>query len=167
MSSELKVLSVLPSFQHFFQLFDCAPTSEAGFIPLLPVLGALIVSTVFTMLVQSSAAALGIVLALSGGGLIIFDKDELTKIYETGRGSIRVRSKYNFDEKNKCIEVTEIPSTTCVEAIIDKILELVKARKITEISDMLNYASVYAFSKAFTNKFGCSPRTFRNKNGKI
>ncbi|MBE6369914.1 MAG: Na/Pi cotransporter family protein [Lentisphaerae bacterium] len=72
MSSELKVLSVLPSFQHFFQLFDCAPTSEAGFIPLLPVLGALIVSTVFTMLVQSSAAALGIVLALSGGGLINF-----------------------------------------------------------------------------------------------
>ncbi len=72
MSSELKVLSVLPSFQHFFQLFDCAPTVANGFVPLLPVLGALIISTVFTMLIQSSAAALGIVLALSGGGLINF-----------------------------------------------------------------------------------------------
>ena len=72
----------------------------------------------------------------AGGGLIVYDKDELTKIYETGRGSIKVRSKYRYDEKSKCIEITEIPATTCVEAIIDKILELVKARKITEISDI-------------------------------
>ena len=61
----------------------------------------------------------------AGGGLIVYDKDELNKIYETGRGSIKVRSKYNYDEKNKCIEITEIPATTCVEAIIDKIHELV------------------------------------------
>ena len=72
MSSELKVLSVLPSFQNFFRLFDCAPTLSGGFMPLLPMLGALLVSTVFTMMIQSSAAALGIVLALSGGGLINF-----------------------------------------------------------------------------------------------
>ena len=72
MSSELKVLSVLPSFQNFFQMFDCAPSAAGGFMPLGPVLGALLISTLFTMLVQSSAAALGIVLALSGGGLINF-----------------------------------------------------------------------------------------------
>ncbi len=72
MSAELKVLSVLPSFQHFFQLFDCAPNAQGGFMPLLPVLGALLISTIFTMTIQSSAAALGIVLALSGGGLINF-----------------------------------------------------------------------------------------------
>ena len=70
MSSELKVLSVLPSFQNFFRMFDCSPTGD--FMPLLPVLGALLVSTIFTMIIQSSAAALGIVLALSGGGLINF-----------------------------------------------------------------------------------------------
>ncbi len=72
MSSELKVLSVLPSFQNFFQLFNCAPGAEATFMPIGPVLGALLVSSIFTMLVQSSAAALGIVLALAGGGLINF-----------------------------------------------------------------------------------------------
>ncbi|MBE6379578.1 MAG: hypothetical protein E7047_01465 [Lentisphaerae bacterium] len=71
MSAELKVLSVLPSFQNFFQMFDCTP-SASGTMPLGPVLGALLVSTIFTMLVQSSAAALGIVLALAGGGLINF-----------------------------------------------------------------------------------------------
>ena len=72
MSSELKVLSVLPSFQQFFSMFDCSPVASGVFMPLLPVLGALVVSTVFTMIIQSSAAALGIVLALSGGGLINF-----------------------------------------------------------------------------------------------
>ena len=72
MSSELKVLSVLPSFQNFFRMFDCSPDMAGGFMPLFPVLGALLVSTIFTMLIQSSAAALGIVLALSGGGLINF-----------------------------------------------------------------------------------------------
>ena len=72
MSSELKVLSVLPSFQHFFSMFDCAPYTTGGFMPLWPVLGALLISTIFTMIIQSSAAALGIVLALSGGGLINF-----------------------------------------------------------------------------------------------
>ena len=72
MSSELKVLSVLPSFQHFFSMFDCSPDMSGGFMPLLPVLGALLISTIFTMIIQSSAAALGIVLALSGGGLINF-----------------------------------------------------------------------------------------------
>ena len=72
MSSELKVLSVLPSFQNFFRMFDCSPDMAGGFMPLLPVLGALLVSTIFTMIIQSSAAALGIVLALSGGGLINF-----------------------------------------------------------------------------------------------
>lgn len=72
MSSELKVLSVLPSFQNFFRMFDCSPDTAGGFMPLLPVIGALLVSTIFTMIIQSSAAALGIVLALSGGGLINF-----------------------------------------------------------------------------------------------
>ncbi|MBR3953639.1 MAG: topoisomerase IV [Oscillospiraceae bacterium] len=99
----------------------------------------------------------------SGGGLIIFDKDELTKIYETGRGSIRVRSKYNFDEKNKCIEVTEIPSTTCVEAIIDKILELVKARKITEISDIRDETDLSGLKIAIDLKRGVDPDALMQK----
>ncbi len=71
MSSELKVLGVLPSFQHFFQLFDCTPAA-GSLMPLGPVLGAIIIGTVLTMLVQSSSAAMGIVLALAGGGLIDF-----------------------------------------------------------------------------------------------
>ncbi|MBQ3236525.1 MAG: topoisomerase IV [Oscillospiraceae bacterium] len=99
----------------------------------------------------------------SGGGLIIYDKDELTKIYETGRGSIRVRAKYQYDEKNKCIEVTEIPATTCVEAIIDKILELVKARKITEISDIRDETDLSGLKIAIDLKRGIDPDALMQK----
>ncbi len=71
-----------------------------------------------------------------GGGYILFDKEELEKIYSTGRGSVKVRAKYNYDKKYNCIEVTEIPPTTTAEAIIDKVIELVKNSKVKEISDI-------------------------------
>lgn len=99
----------------------------------------------------------------AGGGLIVYDKDELTKIYETGRGSIKVRSKYRYDEKNKCIEITEIPATTCVEAIIDKILELVKARKITEISDIRDETDLSGLKIAIDLKRGIDPDALMQK----
>ena len=69
-----------------------------------------------------------------GGGFMLYDEDELSKVYETGRGSIKIRCKYNYDKSANCLEITEIPYTTTVEAIIDKIIELVKAGKIREIS---------------------------------
>ena len=56
------------------------------------------------------------------------------RIYETGRGGFRVRSVYTYDKDNHCIDVTEIPYTTTLEAIIDKVTELVKAGKLREIS---------------------------------
>jgi len=70
-----------------------------------------------------------------GGGLIVYDEEELKKIYSTGRGSVKVRAKYAYDKAANCVEITEIPPTTTVEAIIDKIVELVKAGKIREIQD--------------------------------
>ena len=71
-----------------------------------------------------------------GGGYIIYDKDELNKIYSTGRGSVKVRSKYSYDKSANCIDITQIPPTTTSEAIIDKVIELVKGNKIKEISDI-------------------------------
>ncbi|MEA5082600.1 MAG: DNA gyrase subunit A [Lachnospiraceae bacterium] len=72
----------------------------------------------------------------STGGELIYNKDELDQIYSTGRGSFKVRAKYNYDEKNNCIEITEIPYTTTIEAIIDKIIILVKTGKIKDITDI-------------------------------
>ncbi len=72
----------------------------------------------------------------SGGGSVIYDPVKIREIYSTGRGSIRVRGKCSYDKKNNCIDITEIPPTTTCEAIIDKVIELVKGGKLREISDI-------------------------------
>ena len=70
------------------------------------------------------------------GGELIYNEENIKQIYETGRGSFKVRGKYRYDKKNSCIEVYEIPYSTTAEAIIDKIVELIKANKIKEITDL-------------------------------
>ncbi|MBQ4000469.1 MAG: topoisomerase IV, partial [Oscillospiraceae bacterium] len=60
-----------------------------------------------------------------GGGILLRDPDVLREVYENGRGSFRIRSKYEYFKENRCIEVTEIPPSTSVEAIMDKVIELV------------------------------------------
>lgn len=72
----------------------------------------------------------------STGGQLIYNEDAIKQIYETGKGSIKVRSKYRYDKKNGCVEIYEIPYSTTSEAIIDKIIELIKAGKIRDINDM-------------------------------
>lgn len=72
----------------------------------------------------------------STGGILVYDEKEIRQIIETGRGSFKVRSKYEYIKKENCIEITEIPYSTTVEAIMDKLEELVKAGKVKEISDV-------------------------------
>ena len=72
----------------------------------------------------------------STGGYIIYDKEELENIYSNGRGRVKLRAKYNIDKKGSHIEITEIPYTTTVEAIIESIIGLVKSSKIKEVQDV-------------------------------
>ena len=72
----------------------------------------------------------------SGGGQILYDKDQMRSIYETGKGSFSVRSKYTVDKKNNLIEITEIPYSTSSDAIIDNIADIVKQGKAKEINDI-------------------------------
>lgn len=72
----------------------------------------------------------------STGGYLIEDKETFSKIYETGRGSVRVRAKYSYDKKQNVVEITQIPYSTTVEAIIDKLAELIKAGKLRDINDV-------------------------------
>ncbi len=71
-----------------------------------------------------------------GGGTILYNRNEMEEIYSTGRGGIKVRAKYTYDKNFNCIDITEIPPTTTAEAIIDKIIERVKAGSIKEITDI-------------------------------
>ncbi len=70
------------------------------------------------------------------GGELLYNREDMEKIYETGRGGFKVRGVYNYDKSNNCIDITEIPPSTTSEAIIEKVIELVKAKKITEINDI-------------------------------
>ncbi len=70
------------------------------------------------------------------GGEIISDPKVMREIYDTGRGGIKVRAKWEYIKSENIIEVREIPYTTTVEAIMDKIAELIKSGKIKEISDV-------------------------------
>ena len=72
----------------------------------------------------------------AGGGFLIHNQQQIEEIYKTGRGGFKLRARYSFDKSNNCIDVTEIPATTTSEAVIDKIIEKIKAGSIKEISDI-------------------------------
>ena len=72
----------------------------------------------------------------SGGGKILYDKNQMKAIYDTGKGTFSVRAKYQVDKAKNLIEITEIPYSTSVEAIIDNIADLVKSGKAKEIADI-------------------------------
>ena len=89
-----------------------------------------------------------------GGGYIIYNENEMRDIYNTGRGSFKVRGKYNYDSANNVIEITEIPPTTTVEAVIDKIVENVKLGKIKEINDVRDETDLSGLKIAIDLKRG-------------
>ena len=93
----------------------------------------------------------------SMGAYLIYDKAEMDKIYETGRGSFKLRAKYTYDKENNCIEINEIPYTTTSEAIIGKIMELIKANKLREISDARDETDLQGFKIALDLKRGTNP----------
>ena len=91
------------------------------------------------------------------GGQILCDGDELREIYRTGRGGIKVRSRYRYDKKENLIEVYEIPYSTSIEAILDKVAELVKAGKVKEINDMRDESDLSGLKLAIDLKRGVDP----------
>jgi len=91
------------------------------------------------------------------GSQLIYSKDEMRQIYKTGRGSFRLRAKYEYDKKNNCIDILEIPYTTTCEAIISKIMELIKANKLREISDARDEIGLEGFKLTLDLKRGVDP----------
>ncbi len=98
-----------------------------------------------------------------GGGYIVYDEAEMRKVYNTGLGAIKVRAAYNYDKESRCIEVTQIPPSTTVEAIIDKVVELVKDGKLREISDVRDETDLSGLRLAFDLKKGNDPDAVMQK----
>ena len=102
-----------------------------------------------------------------GGGIIMYDKKAIEEVYRTGRGSIKVRSRYAYDKSYNCIDITEIPSTTTSEAIIDKIIERVKAGTIKEISDIRDETDKTGLKITIDLKRGTDPDKLMQKLYKL
>lgn len=98
-----------------------------------------------------------------GGGELLLDKGEMNEIYKTGRGSFKVRAKYRYDKKNNCIEICEIPYTASVEAIIEKIVDLVKSGKIREISDIRDETDLHGLKLTIDLKRSADPEKLMAK----
>lgn len=99
----------------------------------------------------------------AGGGLLVYDKAAMDEIYNTGRGSFKVRARYSFDKSNSCIEITEIPPTTTSEAIIDKVIEKVKAGSLREISDIRDETDLSGLKITIDVKRGTDPDKLMKK----
>lgn len=99
----------------------------------------------------------------SGGGELLYDSKVISEVYNTGRGSIRIRSRYTYVKENNCIEITQIPPTTSVEAIMDKISELVKVGRVREINDMRNETDLKGLRLTLDIKRGVDPDKLMQK----
>ena len=99
----------------------------------------------------------------STGGQILCDPEELRRIYETGRGGVKVRAKYRYIKSENIIEIYEIPYSTSLEAILDKVSELMKAGKIKEISDMRDETDLSGLKLAIDLKRGIDPDKLMQK----
>ena len=93
----------------------------------------------------------------STGGQLLCEPEELRRIYETGRGGVKVRAKYRYLKSENIIEIYEIPYSTSLEAILDKVSELMKAGKIKEISDMRDETDLSGLKLAVDLKRGADP----------
>ena len=93
----------------------------------------------------------------STGGQLLYDGAALAEIYRTGRGSVKLRAKWRYVKEENLIEIYEIPYSTTVEAILDKVAELVKSGKIREISDMRDETGLDGLKLAIDLKRGADP----------
>ena len=91
------------------------------------------------------------------GAALIYNPEEMREIYKTGRGSFRMRAKYEYDKKQNCIDIKEIPYTTTVEAIVEKIVDLVKNGKVKEISDIRDETDKKGLKLTIDLKRGTKP----------
>lgn len=99
----------------------------------------------------------------AGGGDLIYDKDEMDNIYRTGKGSVKIRAQYVYDKVNRCIDIISIPPTTSTETIIEKVIDLVKADKFKEISDIRDETGIDGLKITIDLKKNVDPQSLMQR----
>ncbi|MBQ3229861.1 MAG: topoisomerase IV, partial [Clostridia bacterium] len=99
----------------------------------------------------------------SSGGLLIYDREKIKEIYETGRGSIKLRAKYVYDKNENVIEVLQIPYTTTLEKIRESMIQLAKEGKLKDVSDVRDEIDIKGFKMTIDLKRGVDPEKLMQK----
>ncbi len=99
----------------------------------------------------------------STGAQLLYDDAATREIYTTGRGSFKLRAKWNYVKEGNLIEITEIPYSTATEVIMDKVADLIKAGKIKEIADMRDETDLGGLKLTIDLKRGVDPEKLMQK----
>lgn len=99
----------------------------------------------------------------SGGGLLIYNRDRMREVYETGRGNIPLRARYVYDKDAGCIDILEIPYSTSIELILKKLTDMIKAGALKEVSDVRDEIDLHGFKLTIDLKKGVDPDKLMTK----
>mgnify|MGYP002564845035 CR=1 FL=1 len=102
-----------------------------------------------------------------GGAYIIYNREAMRRVFETGRGPLRMRARYSYDKDANCIDVTQIPYSTSIEAIIAKITDAVKSGKIKDITDVRDEIDLSGFKLTIDLRRGTDPDKLMTKLYKL
>lgn len=98
-----------------------------------------------------------------GGGYVVYDREQIKKVYETGKGPIKLRAKYAYDKEANCIEILEIPYSTTIEAIMKEMSDMFKAGKLKEVVDFRDEIDFDGFKLAIDLRKGTDPEQLMQK----
>ena len=102
-----------------------------------------------------------------GGGLLIYDQAQMRQVFETGVGPVRLRARYRYDKEANCIDILQIPYSTTIEQIIDKIADLVKSGSLKEVTDFRDEIDISGFKLTLDLRRGVDPDKLMTKLFKI
>ena len=98
-----------------------------------------------------------------GGAQIIYDRDQMRKIYETGVGSFKMRAKYVYDKGENSIDILEIPYSSSIESIMKKATDMVKSGKLREVVDVRDAIDLHGFKLTLDLKKDSDPELVMQK----
>ncbi len=99
-------------------------------------------------------------------GGIIMGREGIRSAYETGRGSLTVRGKAHIEQTSTGrmrIIITEIPYQVNKSKLVTKIADLVREKKLTEISDLRDESDRKGMRVVIELKNNCIPQVVLNK----
>ena len=99
----------------------------------------------------------------SGGALLLYNRERMREVYETGRGNVPLRARYVYDKDAGCIDIVEIPYSTSIELIMKKLTDMIKAGTLKEVTDVRDEIDLHGFKLTLDLRRGVDPDKLMTK----